>query len=123
MTGLSAMNPANQPSLVSATTGSTCAPASGSRRSKPEPLELAGRRARELGQELDPPRTLVLREPAAHELLERHRECRRRIDASAQHDEGDRLDEPVAVLAARHSALLHGVVRDERILDLDRADP
>src|SRR5262245_27963778 len=101
----------------------TDAARSGSERSQPEALQLSRRRSRQLRQELDPPRALVLGQRLPHELLQFGGERRRALDAAAEHDEGHGLGERVAVLAADHGALVYGGMREQRVLDLDRADP
>ena len=50
-------------------------------RAQTESLDLACRRLRQLGQKLDPPRTLVLGEPLADELLQFRRQLGRDGDA------------------------------------------
>ena len=45
------------------------------------------------------------------------------LRAGLQHDEGHRLHQPVGVLAPDHRRFLHGVVGDQRGLDLEGADP
>ena len=83
-------------------------------------LDLAGRRLRQLVDELDRARVLVGRELLLDEGLElvfAHR-C-----ARLEHDEGLGLGQALAVLGADHRALEHRRVLHQRRLDLERRDP
>src|SRR5436190_11737380 len=71
---------------------------------QPEPLDLSGRGLRQLRQELDPPRPLVLGQPLAHELLERVAELGRARDTLTQDNEGHRLDEAIVILVPDDAA-------------------
>src|SRR5664279_1970541 len=103
--------------------GNCSAKASAERVAQAKSLDLAGRRLRQLRQELDPARTLVLGESLAHVLLQLATELRRTADAGTDDDERHRLDEPVVIFAPDDAALHHRRVRDERVLDLHGAHP
>ena len=89
---------------------------------KLEALNLPGRRLRQFGQERDPARPLEVGETAAHELIERRRPFRSDLDTGPQDDEGRRLHERVAILAADHAAFEDVGMRKHCVLHFHRAD-
>src|SRR5689334_5267659 len=82
-----------------------------------EPLNLPGRRLRELGKKIYPARILVGREPVLDVLLERRLQGVARGIALLQHHIGLGLDEPVLVFGADHRGFENRVVADQRRFD------
>src|SRR5499427_10451456 len=88
-----------------------------------ETLNLAGRRARQVGPDIDPARIFPRPGALLHVRAQLLEQPFVGAVAVLEHDEGFRLDQPVAVLLADDGGLEHRLMGDERRLDLEWGYP
>src|SRR3989440_12019625 len=88
-----------------------------------ETLDLAGRRLRQLADELDPARIFIGRDLVLDEGLQLVGEAGAAARGLLEHDERLGLHEPIGVLVDDDGRLEHGRVPDQRVLDLHRRYP